>query len=151
MAHPLSTMEAITHPQTYIKPAVASGTILFIDKFLIKRQNMSDSIALAGAIGVSFFLTELIQPHLPKITTSEFTTGAIEQRVVEVGLTAGVLTGLQKLNIVKNPIVSFSPTSGIQDIIRNAGPAIATIVIADICSEGFLPFIGYESRFHSHK
>jgi hypothetical protein len=63
----------------------------------------------------------------------------------------GTVTSTVTYTIVKNPIVQFSPTSGIQDIIRNAGPAIATIIIADICSEGFLPFFGFSTRFDGKK
>jgi len=148
---PNSIMEAIVHPQTYVKPITAGGTILFIDKFIVKRQSMADSIALAGGVAGAFFLTELITPLLPKLSTSEFTTGAIEQRIVEIGVTAGALTGLQKVGIIKNPIIQYSPTSGIQDIIKNAGPALATILIADIASEGFLPFFGFNTRFNDKK
>jgi hypothetical protein len=148
---PNSIMEAITHPQTYIKPITAGGTILFIDKFIVKRASMSDSIALAGGVAGAFFLTELITPHLPKFHTAHFSSGAIEQRIVEVGVCGAALTGLQKVGIIKNPIVQFSPVGGIQDLIKNAGPALATILVADICSEGFLPFFGFDTRFHSKK
>ena len=150
MSHPVSSMEALMHPHTYVKPAATAGTIYIIDKYIRGSPDMASSMALATAVGLSFLTVEFITPHLPKIETSDFSTGAIEERLIEVAATSGILLGMVKLGLYNNNLIaSAGNAGGIVGTVKQMMPVLATILIADIAGEGFLPFFGFNTRFHS--
>lgn len=149
---PNNFFEVITHPHTYIKPLSTAGTIYVIDRFIRQTPNMSQSVSFGIAVGTSFFILEFVQPYLPKIQNSEFSTGAVEQRILEVGATTGILLAMTKLNLYTSPILDDrSGTGGIAGTIKQLLPVAMTVLIADIAGEGVLPFFGFSTRFHNNK
>ena len=146
---PTSAIQALTSPNTYVKPAASAAAIYFIDKFIVKNPNMSNSIQLAAGVGGSFLAVKLMVPYLPKYQTHDFSTGAIEQRVLEVGVTTGVLAAMKAMKLIdlpqfKDPRVS----GGITEELNTLMPIAATILVADIIGEGVLPFFGFSNNIH---
>ena len=146
---PTTITQALMSPNTYIKPAASAGAIFFIDKFIVQNTNMSNTVTLAAGVGASFLTVKLMAPHLPKYQTHDFSTGALEQRVLEVGVCVGMLAGMKALKIIdlpqfKDPRVS----GGITEELATLMPIAATILVADIIGEGVLPFFGFSNNIH---
>jgi hypothetical protein len=146
---PTSITQALMSPNTYVKPAASAGAIFFIDKFIVQNPNMSNTVTLAAGVGASFLAVKLINPYLPKYQTAEFSTGAIEQRVLEVGVCVGMLAGLKALKVINLPQFQDPRLSGgITEELATLIPIAATILVADIIGEGVLPFFGFSNNIH---
>ena len=100
---PTTITQALMSPNTYVKPAASAGAIFFIDKFIVQNTNMANTATLAAGVGASFLTVKLMAPHLPKYQTHDFSTGALEQRVLEVGICVGMLAGLKALKVIDLP------------------------------------------------
>ena len=146
---PTSAVQALMSPNTYVKPAASAAAIYFIDKFVVQNPNMNNSLHLAAGVGVSFLGVKLLVPYLPKYQTSEFSTGAIEQRVLEVGACVGVLAGMKALKLIELPQFQDPTLSGgVMGELNTLLPIAATILVADIIGEGVLPFFGFSNNIH---
>ena len=81
-----------------LKPILTGVTIIAIDKFALKQQNMNSSLyfGLAGAVGI--FAAQMVVPMIPKQGSAggmiDFKT--LETRVLEVGLGAGATYGINR-------------------------------------------------------
>ena len=138
----MSSSSSITL-STFIKPAIAAGTIYGIEKFVIGNRNDREIMFLAGGIGASFFAAKLIAPYVPNFSLgmSNFNSAALENRIVEVGLTTGALIGMQKGNLIT------LPASGDRNgLVMLAGK----VFIADLISEELLPFLGDDAGVGHH-
>ena len=146
---PTTAVEALMSPNTYVKPAASAAAIYFIDKFIVQNPNMNTSIHLAAGVGVSFLGVKLLVPYLPKYQTHDFSTGAIEQRVLEVGACVGMLAGMKALKLIELPQFQDPTLSGgIMGELNTLLPIAATILVSDIIGEGVLPFFGFSNNIH---
>jgi hypothetical protein len=136
-------------PNTYVKPAASAGAIFFIDKFIVQNPNMTNTVTLAAGVGASFLTVKLVSPYLPKYQPAEFSTGAIEQRVLEVGACVGVLAGMKALKLIELPQFQDPTLSGgVIGELNTLLPIAATILVSDIIGEGVLPFFGFSNNIH---
>jgi len=146
---PTSAVQALMSPNTYVKPAASAAAIYFIDKFIVQNQNMGNTVQLAAGVGASFLGVKLLVPYLPKYQTHDFSTGAIEQRVLEVGACVGVLAAMKALKVIDLPQFKDPRLSGgITEELATLMPIAATILVADIIGEGVLPFFGFSNNIH---
>ena len=130
-------MQVISDLNTYIKPAAAAGSIFFIDKFITKQPNQQQTMYIAGGIGAGFLAAKLVSPYLPHLdlklgAVGGFDSQAIEARLIEGVVVAGVLYGLQQAKVI-------NLSSNKADIMTLA----ATILIADMLAEELPTFFGY--------
>ena len=131
-------MQVISDFNTYVKPAAAAASILFVDKFIVKQTNQQQSMYIAGGIGAGFLAAKIVSPYLPKLdlglgSFGQIDSQAIENRIVEIVVVGGVLYGLQQAKII-------NISSNKSDLMTLA----ATILVADMLGEELLPFIGYK-------
>lgn len=146
---PTTAIQALSSPNTYVKPAASAAAIFFIDKFIVQNPNMNESITLAAAVGGSFLGIKLLVPYLPKYQTHDFSTGALEQRVLEVGAGVAILAAMKGLKLVdiqkfRDPLAA----GGLMGELNTLLPIAATILIGDIVGEGTLPFFGFSNNIH---
>jgi len=77
---------------TLLKPIVMGATIVALDKFVMKNENMNESLyfGLAGSIGV--YTGGMVAKALPlPLPSGEYFDGkTLEMRLAEVGVGAGV-------------------------------------------------------------
>lgn len=130
----MSSSSSITL-STFVKPAVAAGSIYAIEKFIIGNRNDREIMFLAGGIGASFFAAKLVAPYVPNFNLGipNFNSGAIENRIIEVGVSTGALIGMQKANLVS------LPASGDRNGLIMLG---GKVFLADLIGESLLPFLG---------
>ena len=131
-------MQVISDFNTYVKPASAAASILFVDKFIVKQTNQQQSMYIAGGIGAGFLAAKIVSPYLPHLDlglggAGHLDSQALESRIIEIAVVGGVLYGLQQAKII-------NISSNKSDLMTLA----ATILVADMLGEELLPFIGYK-------
>ena len=83
---------------TLLKPIVMGATVVAIDKFVMKNQNMNESLyfGLAGAVGAYGGAMVAKAMPLPLPSGDYFDGKTIEMRIAEIGVGAGVGYALNK-------------------------------------------------------
>lgn len=83
---------------TLLKPIFMGATIIALDKFVMKQQNMNQSLyfGLAGAIGAYGGAMVAKAMPLPLPTGEYFDGKTLETRIAEIGIGAGVGYALNK-------------------------------------------------------
>ena len=80
---------------SYVKPAAAAGVAFLLDQYVLKNQDQQSSMYFAGASGAGILAAGLLSPYLPDLsktvtTTAFYNANTVEQRILEIGLSAGV-------------------------------------------------------------
>ena len=116
-----------------IKPAVAAITILMIDKFYFKINNITSNLYFAGSVGAGMFVSssvgEMTRNLFPTSTTIGSLGKNLESRIVEVVCGSGSVYAVNRF-ILKNEFK-------VSDMI----PRIISIGVADIVSESITEMI----------
>ena len=83
---------------TLLKPLVMGATIVALDKFVMKTQNMNESLyfGLAGAVGAYGGAMVAKAMPLPLPSGDYFDGKTLEMRIAEIGIGAGVGYALNK-------------------------------------------------------
>ena len=83
---------------TLLKPLVRGATIVALDKFVMKTQNMNESLyfGLAGAVGAYGGAMVAKAIPLPLPSGEYFDGKTLEMRIAEIGIGAGVGYALNK-------------------------------------------------------
>ena len=83
---------------TLLKPIVMGATVVALDKFVMKNQNMNESLyfGLAGAIGAYGGAMVAKAMPLPLPSGDYFDGKTLEMRIAEIGIGAGVGYALNK-------------------------------------------------------
>ena len=83
---------------TLLKPIVMGATVVAIDKFVMKNQNMNESLyfGLAGAVGAYGGAMVAKAMPLPLPSGDYFDGKTLEMRIAEIGVGAGVGYALNK-------------------------------------------------------
>ena len=83
---------------TLLKPIVMGATVVAIDKFVMKNQNMNESLyfGLAGAVGAYGGAMVAKAMPLPLPSGEYFDGKTLEMRIAEIGVGAGVGYALNK-------------------------------------------------------
>jgi len=83
---------------TLLKPLVMGATIVALDKFVMKTQNMNESLyfGLAGAVGAYGGAMVAKAIPLPLPSGEYFDGKTLEMRIAEIGIGAGVGYALNK-------------------------------------------------------
>jgi hypothetical protein len=83
---------------TLLKPIVMGATIVALDKFVMKTQNMNESLyfGVAGAIGAYGGAMVAKAMPLPLPSGEYFDGKTLETRIAEIGIGAGVGYALNK-------------------------------------------------------
>ena len=86
---------------TLLKPMVMAGTVVALDKFVMKTQNLNESLylGLAGAVGA--YTGRMVAKALPlPLPTGEYFDGkTLEMRIAEIGIATGFAFGLNKYGL----------------------------------------------------
>ena len=110
---------------TLLKPIIMGATIVALDKFVMKTQNMNESLyfGLAGAVGV--YGGSMVAKAMPlPLPSGEYFDGkTLEMRIAEIGIGAGVGYAINKYAL-KNDYNS-----------RNMFNKIALLAVSDFISE----------------
>ena len=77
---------------TLLKPIVMGATVVALDKFVMKNQNMNESLyfGLAGAVGAYGGAMVAKAMPLPLPSGDYFDGKTLEMRIAEIGVGAGV-------------------------------------------------------------
>ena len=88
---------------TLLKPIVMGATVVALDKFVMKNQNMNESLyfGVAGAAGAYFGAMTAKAMPLPLPSGEYFDGKTLEMRIAEIGIGAGVGYALNKF-VLKN-------------------------------------------------
>lgn len=88
---------------TLLKPIVMGATVVALDKFVMKTQNMNESLyfGLAGAVGAYGGAMVAKAMPLPLPSGEYFDGKTLEMRIAEIGVGAGVGYALNKF-VLKN-------------------------------------------------
>ena len=88
---------------TLLKPIVMGATVVALDKFVMKNQNMNESLyfGLAGAVGAYGGAMVAKAMPLPLPSGEYFDGKTLEMRIAEIGVGAGVGYALNKF-VLKN-------------------------------------------------
>ena len=88
---------------TLLKPIVMGATVVALDKFVMKNENMNESLyfGLAGAVGVYGGTMVAKAMPLPLPSGEYFDGKTLEMRIAEIGVGAGVGYALNKF-VLKN-------------------------------------------------
>ena len=83
---------------TLLKPIVMGATVVALDKFVMKNQNMNESLyfGLAGAIGAYGGAMVAKAMPLPLPSGEYFDGKTLEMRIAEIGVGAGVGYAINK-------------------------------------------------------
>jgi hypothetical protein len=83
---------------TLLKPIVMGATVVALDKFVMKNQNMNESLyfGLAGAVGAYGGAMVAKAMPLPLPSGDYFDGKTLETRIAEIGVGAGVGYALNK-------------------------------------------------------
>ena len=83
---------------TLLKPIVMGATVVALDKFVMKNQNMNESLyfGLAGAVGAYGGAMVAKAMPLPLPSGDYFDGKTLEMRIAEIGIGAGVGYALNK-------------------------------------------------------
>lgn len=83
---------------TLLKPIVMGATVVALDKFVMKNQNMNESLyfGLAGAVGAYGGAMVAKAMPLPLPSGDYFDGKTLEMRIAEIGVGAGVGYALNK-------------------------------------------------------
>ena len=83
---------------TLLKPIVMGATVVALDKFVMKNQNMNESLyfGLAGAVGAYGGAMVAKAMPLPLPSGEYFDGKTLEMRIAEIGVGAGVGYALNK-------------------------------------------------------
>ena len=116
---------------TLLKPLVMGATIVALDKFVMKTQNMNESLyfGLAGAVGAYGGAMVAKAMPLPLPSGDYFDGKTLEMRIAEIGIGAGVGYALNKY-AMKNDFNS-----------RNMLNKLGLLAAADFISEYFTDYI----------
>jgi hypothetical protein len=108
-----------------VKPVIAAGTAFAIDKFYFKEYDMKKSAMFAGCVGVGVFAGGMVADALPLESAFDILGNgkAIEARVMEIGVGAGLAYSLNKF-VLKNDLSR-------DDLFKRLG----TVVVCDIVGE----------------
>ena len=110
-----------------VKPAVAAATILLIDKFYFKINNLTSNLYFAGSVGVGVFASssvgEMTRNLFPTSTAIGSLGKNLESRIVEVICGSTSVYAMNRF-ILKNEFK-------LSDMI----PRILAIGVADIVAE----------------
>ena len=79
---------------SYVKPAVACGVAVLLDKYVLDNQDMNSSLYFGGATGAGVLFAGLLSPYLPDLTgtiqtTAFYKANTVEQRLLEIGYACG--------------------------------------------------------------
>jgi len=83
--------------QSNLKPLIAGGVIVALDKYALNQQNLNSSLyfGVAGAAGI--YAAQMVVPMIPHQGSGGFINPkTLEGRVLEVGLGAGAVYALNK-------------------------------------------------------
>lgn len=112
---------------SFVKPMVAAATILLIDKFYFKNNNMKSNIYFAGSVGVGIFASssvgEMSRNLFPTSTAIGSLGKNLESRVVEIVCGSGSAYAVNRF-LLKNEYK-------MSDMI----PRIISIAVADMVAE----------------
>ena len=91
---------------SYVKPAAAAGVVFLLDKFVLNNPDQTASLYFAGASGAGVLAAGLLSPYLPDLsktvtTTAFYNANTVEQRLLEIGLCAGIGYGINHF-VLKN-------------------------------------------------
>ena len=116
-----------------IKPAVAAITILMIDKFYFKINNITSNLYFAGSVGAGMFVSssvgEMTRNLFPTSTVIGSLGKNLESRIVEIVCGSGSVYAVNRF-ILKNEFK-------VSDMI----PRIISIGVADIVAESITEMI----------
>ena len=116
-----------------VKPAVAAATILLIDKFYFKINNLTSNLYFAGSVGVGVFASSSVGEmtrHLFPTSTAIGSLGKnLESRIVEVVCGSGSVYAVNRF-ILHNEFK-------VSDMI----PRILAIGVADVVAESITEMI----------
>lgn len=126
-------MPSSSAPSAFLKPAVAAGVTVAIDKMYFKESDMKRSLMFGAAVGASMYGAKILEDAgwIPQILPDMGTMAnglSVQNRLMEVGIGAGAGYAINKF-VLKNT----SPYSR-DDMMRYIG----TIVVADLVSEAVL-------------
>jgi hypothetical protein len=83
--------------QSPMKPLIAAGAIVALDKYVLNQQNLNSSLyfGVAGAAGI--YAAQMLVPMIPdQKSGSMIDPKTLEGRILEVGLGAGAVYGLNR-------------------------------------------------------
>ena len=116
-----------------VKPMVAATTILLIDKFYFKINNLTSNLYFAGSVGAGVFASssvgEMARNLFPTSTAIGSLGKNLESRIVEVVCGSGSVYAVNRF-ILKNEFK-------VSDMI----PRIVAIGVADIVAESITEMI----------
>ena len=116
---------------TLLKPLAMGAVVVALDKFVMKNQNMNESLyfGLAGAVGAYGGAMVAKAMPLPLPSGDYFDGKTLEMRIAEIGIGAGVGYGLNMF-VLKN------------DYDQNAlGKKLALLATADFIAEYAVDYI----------
>ena len=115
----------------YLKPLIAGGVAIALDKFYLNEGNMNKSIMFGAATAAGVFGGTLLGPMAPDIQLPILGNGkGLEQRILEIGAGSGIAYGVNTYVLKNN---SFR-----DEMIQKLG----VIVVADLVSELAADFLG---------
>ena len=116
---------------TLLKPLVMGATIVALDKFVMKTQNMNESLyfGLAGAVGAYGGAMVAKAMPLPLPSGDYFDGKTVEMRIAEIGIGAGVGYGLNMF-VLKNDYNQ-----------NDLGKKLALLAVADFVAEYAVDYI----------
>ena len=90
-------------PNTLFKPLVTGAVVVAMDKFIMKNENMNESLYFGAAAAAGIYSGTMIAKAMPlPLPSGEYFSGkTVEIRLAEIGARAGIAYALNKF-VLKN-------------------------------------------------
>ena len=116
-----------------IKPVVASSTIMLIDRFYFKNNDLRSNLYFAGCVGAGTFVSSSIAESTKGLSPTNTMVGSLkknlESRIIEIACVTGVSYATNRF-LLKNEYNS-----------RDMYQKLGAIAIGDLVSEAVSEFV----------